>query len=60
MIEEMKNSDVSIDAKVAFNQAVQQPLNELAAQTKHIFVKLDICKIKQQIDSSSKINVYFA
>ena len=38
MIEEMKNSDVSIDAKVAFNQAVQQPLNELAAQTKHIFV----------------------
>ncbi|MFQ3209810.1 MAG: nucleoside-diphosphate-sugar epimerase [Colwellia sp.] len=38
MIEETKNSDVSIDAKVAFNQAVQQPLNELAAQTKHIFV----------------------
>ena len=38
MIEEMKNSDVSIDAKVAFNQAIQQPLNELAAQTKHIFV----------------------
>ncbi|HCM48553.1 MAG TPA: 3-beta hydroxysteroid dehydrogenase [Colwellia sp.] len=27
-----------MDAKVAFNQAVQQPLNELAAQTKHIFV----------------------
>jgi nucleoside-diphosphate-sugar epimerase len=38
MIEETKNSDVSIDAKVAFNQVVQQPLNELAAQTKHIFV----------------------
>ncbi|MFT5001952.1 MAG: nucleoside-diphosphate-sugar epimerase [Flavobacteriales bacterium] len=38
MIEETKNSDISIDAKVAFNQAVQQPLNELAAQTKHIFV----------------------
>ena len=32
------NSDSSIETTVAFNKAVQQPLSELARQTKHVFV----------------------
>jgi len=32
------NSDSSIETTVAFNKAVQQPLSELATQTKHVFV----------------------
>lgn len=44
MIEKNKNSAkhtnnyINTDATVAFNEAVQQPLSELAAQTKHVFV----------------------
>ena len=32
------NSDNSIDVTARFNEAVQQPLSELAAQTNHVFV----------------------
>ncbi len=32
------NSDSSIETRVAFNKAVQQPLSELATQTNHVFV----------------------
>jgi len=32
------NSDNNIDATANFNEAVQQPLSELAAQTNHVFV----------------------
>ena len=32
------NNQINIDATAAFNEAVQQPLKELAAQTQHVFV----------------------
>jgi len=33
-----RNSDSSLEITAVFNQAVQQPLSELARQTKHVFV----------------------
>jgi nucleoside-diphosphate-sugar epimerase len=44
MIEKNKNSpintnnQINVNATAAFNEAVQQPLKELAAQTQHVFV----------------------
>ncbi|PKG81705.1 3-beta hydroxysteroid dehydrogenase [Colwellia sp. 75C3] len=33
-----KNEKTSVDGTITFNEAVQQPLSELAAKTKHVFV----------------------